>query len=93
VGARDALAMATLASSLLETTPELHGDGREYLLLAGMTGAVAEGRHEQALALWDRHADDIPGGAAQPAFRLLRCHAGFTAEADCADAFRAYVTD
>ena len=93
VGARDALAMATLASSLLETTPELHGDGREYLLLAGMTGAVAAGRHEQALALWDRHADDIPGGAAQPAFRLLRCHAGFTAEADCADAFRAYVTD
>jgi spermidine synthase len=93
VGARDAIAMATLASSLLETTPELSADGREYLLLAGMSGAVAAGRHEQALALWDRHADDIPGGAAQPAFRLLRCHAGFTAEADCAEAFRAYVTD
>jgi spermidine synthase len=93
VGARDAIAMATLASSLLETTPELSADGREYLLLAGMSGAVAAGRHEQALALWDRHADDIPGGAAQPAFRLLRCHAGFTAEGDCAEAFRAYVTD
>jgi hypothetical protein len=93
VGGREALGMATLASSLLETTPELSTDGREYLLLAGMSGAVAAGRHEQALALWDRYADDLPSGAAQPAFRLLRCHAGFTAEADCADAFRAYVTD
>jgi spermidine synthase len=93
VGTRDATAMATLAAGLLETTPELSADGREFLLLAGLSGAVASGRHEQALALWDRHVDEIPGAAAQPAFRLLRCHAGFTAEADCADAFRAYATN
>ena len=93
VGTRDAPAMATLAAGLLETTPELSADGREFLLLAGLSGAVAAGRHEQALALWDRHVEEIPGAAAQPAFRLLRCHAGFTAEADCADAFRAYATN
>jgi hypothetical protein len=92
VGARDAVTMSSLAASLLETTPDLSADGREFLLLAGLSGAVAAGRHEQALALWDRHVDEIPGAAAQPAFRLLRCHAGFTAEADCADAFRAYAT-
>jgi hypothetical protein len=58
-----------------------------------MSGAIAAARHEQALALWDRHADEIPGAVAQPAFRLLRCHAGFGAKPDCADAFRAYAAD
>jgi predicted membrane-bound spermidine synthase len=93
VGAREAQTMAALAAQLLETTPELSADGREYLLLAGMSGAIAAARHEQALALWDRHVDEIPGAAAQPGFRLLRCHAGFGADSDCADAFRAYGTD
>jgi hypothetical protein len=93
VGAREAQTMAALAAQLLETTPELSADGREYLLLAGMSGAIAAARHEQALALWDRHVDEIPGAAAQPGFRLLRCHAGFGVDADCADAFRAYATD
>jgi hypothetical protein len=93
VGTRDAVTMATLAAELLETTPDLNAESREFLLLAGLAGAVAAGRHEQALALWDRHVDEIPGVAAQPAFRLLRCHAGFTADADCADAFRAYAVD
>ncbi|HEX9184476.1 MAG TPA: hypothetical protein VF876_14570 [Burkholderiales bacterium] len=93
VGAREAQTMAALAAQLLESTPELSADGREYLLLAGMSGAIAAARHEQALALWDRHVDEIPGAATQPGFRLLRCHAGFGAEADCADAFRAYAVN
>jgi spermidine synthase len=90
VGARDAPTMAALAAQLLETTPELSAEGREYLLLAGMSGALAAGRRTQALALWDRHADEMPDLIAQPAFRLLRCHAGLGAERDCASAFRAY---
>jgi hypothetical protein len=85
--------MAALAAQLLETAPELGADGREYLLLAGMSGAIASARHELALALWDRHVDELPGAATQPAFRLLRCHAGFGADTDCADAFRAYAVD
>jgi hypothetical protein len=85
--------MAELAVALLDSTPELHGDGREYLLLAGMSGAIAGGRRDQALALWERHATNLSGGAGQPAFRLLRCHAQPGAGEACAEAFRPYAED
>jgi spermidine synthase len=93
VGARNARAMAELAPALLEGTPELHADGREYLLMAGMSGAIAGGRREQALSLWERHAANLSGGAGQPAFRLLRCHAQPGAGEACAEAFRSYAQD
>jgi spermidine synthase len=93
VGARNAHAMAQLAPALLERTPELHDEGREYLLLAGMSGAIAGGRRDQALALWERHAANLSGGAGQPAFRLLRCHAQPGAGDACAAAFRAHAED
>jgi hypothetical protein len=93
VGARDARAMSQFATALLDSTPELHDDGREYLLLAGMSGALAAGRREQALALWERHAANLSRGAGQPAFRLLRCHAQPGAEGACAAAFLPYAED
>ncbi len=93
VGARDGRAMAELAAMLLDSTPELHADGREYLLMAGMAGAVATGRREQALALWERHSGNLTRGAGQPAFRLLRCHAQPGAEEACVEAFRPYAED
>lgn len=71
----------------------LHADGREYLLLAGMSGAIAAGRRDQALALWERHAANLSGAAGQPAFRLLRCHAQTGAGDACAAAFRAHAED
>jgi hypothetical protein len=85
--------MAELSAALLDSTPELHGDGREYLLLAGMSGAIAAGRREQALALWERHATELSRGADQPAFRLLRCHAQPGAGEACAAAFSPYAED
>jgi len=93
VGARDARAMAQIAPLLLDSTPELHGDGREYLLMAGMSGAIASGRHGLALELWERHAANLAQDAGQPAFRLLRCHAQPGAGGACADALRAYAQD
>jgi spermidine synthase len=86
VGARNARRMAELASSLLETQRELLSDAREYLLLAGMTGALASGERAKALQLWNAHHARVRT-AARPAFRLLRCHAE---PASCASAFSAY---
>ena len=90
VGARDARAMASLATALLEGAGNLGADAREYLLLAGMSGAIASGRPEQALALWQSQAPLLRGALAQPVFRLLRCHAE---RAGCAAAFVAYNED
>jgi len=99
VAARDALAMAEHAAALLEATPELRADAREYLVLAAMTGAVAAGRHEQARKLWDAQVGELSryGGRSavlpfgKPAFRLLRCHAQPGASpAECAHALRDY---
>jgi predicted membrane-bound spermidine synthase len=91
VGARDAQSMATLAAKLLEGAHNLGADAREYLLLAGMSGAIAAGRSDQALVLWQAQAPRLLGALAQPAFRLLRCHAQRGAQ--CAAAFRDYAED
>ena len=92
VGARDAGRMADHATALLTATPELHADGREYLFLAAMTGAVAGGRHAQARELWDAQVRLLSRQAGQPAFRLLRCHAEPGA-GQCARALRDFGED
>jgi spermidine synthase len=75
VGARDAAAMAAHAGALLEDAGPLGADAREYLLLAGMSGALAAGRRDEALGLWRAQAPLLGRAAARPEFRLLRCHA------------------
>jgi hypothetical protein len=88
VGARDARAMATLAATLLDGAHNLGADAREYLLMAGMSGAIAAGRPDQALGLWQAQAPRLRSAIAQPVFRLLRCHAQRGAQ--CVAAFRPY---
>jgi hypothetical protein len=85
--------MADLGPVLLRSTPELHADAREYLLLAAMTGMIASGRHAAARALWEEQLPQLSRQAAQPVFRLLRCHAEAGNAAPCAAAFRAYAED
>jgi spermidine synthase len=86
VAARDAQGMAELARLLLGTQTELNADAREYLVVAGMAGAIASGKREAALDLWRAHGEKMrrPGA---PVFRLLRCHADLQG---CGEAFRAY---
>jgi predicted membrane-bound spermidine synthase len=86
VAVRDASRMAALASQLLETTPELGAEAREYLVLAAMAGSVASGDKPAALALWNAQKAQLRSPAA-PAFRLLRCHAE---AASCESEFRPY---
>jgi spermidine synthase len=86
VAARDAQRMAAHASRLLESTPELGVEAREYLVLAALSGHVAAGARPAALELWNAHKGRLrtPGA---PAFRLLRCHAE---AGSCEAEFRAY---
>jgi hypothetical protein len=91
VGARDAPAMARLAATLLEGAHNLGVDAREYLLMAGMSGAIAARRPGQALGLWQAQAPHLRSATAQPVFRLLRCHA--QRGAPCVAAFRAAAED
>jgi predicted membrane-bound spermidine synthase len=91
VGARDARAMADLAASLLESAPDLHADAHEYLVMSAMAGAVASGQRARALEIWGRQAAQLSAEAAEPGFRLLRCHA--QPGPACAEAFRAYAED
>ncbi len=90
-GARDAPAMAAQATALLEGAGHLGEDAREYLLMAGMSGAIASGQRAAALGLWEAQAPRMPRASARPVFRLLRCHA--QREASCIAAFRAYNED
>jgi predicted membrane-bound spermidine synthase len=86
VAARDARRMAALAGELLATQTELGIEAREYLLLAAMTGHVAQDEGGAALALWEKHREQIRAPDAAE-FRLLRCRAQ---AAGCAEAFRPY---
>jgi hypothetical protein len=87
VALRDAASMAALASDLLATQTELNSENREFLLLAGMSGFLAAGAPQQALALWQQQANQLPRAIGKPVFRLLRCHAD---PGDCASEFAAY---
>ena len=86
VAARDSARMAGYARELLDTTPELGTDAREYLVLAALSGSVAGGDKPAALELWRAQKTQLRAPAA-PAFRLLRCHAE---AASCAAEFRLY---
>jgi predicted membrane-bound spermidine synthase len=86
VAGRDAARMARHARELLDTTPELGTDAREYLVLAALSGSVAAGDKPAALELWRTQKSNLRAPAA-PALRLLRCHAE---AATCAAEFRAY---
>jgi predicted membrane-bound spermidine synthase len=74
VAARDAARMAGHAARLLEATPELGTEAREYLVLAALSGNLAIGEKAAALQLWNAQKSKLRAPAA-PAFRLLRCHA------------------
>jgi spermidine synthase len=87
VGARDAARMAEFGAQLLGSDLFMGSDAREYLLMAAMTGYIADRRPALALELWRTHAEKIPRANATPAFRLLRCHAD---PGSCVDAFRDY---
>jgi hypothetical protein len=86
VATRDAARMARHATELLDTTPELGADAREYLVLAALSGNVASGNRPAALELWRAQKAKLRAPAA-PAFRLLRCHAD---AASCEAEFKAY---
>jgi len=86
VAARDAQRMAAHASRLLESTPELGVEAREYLVLAALSGNVAIGEKATALQLWSAQKSKLRAPAA-PAFRLLRCHAEASS---CEAEFSAY---
>jgi hypothetical protein len=66
--------MAGHAARLLEATPELGTEAREYLVLAALSGNLAIGEKAAALQLWNAQKSKLRAPAA-PAFRLLRCHA------------------
>jgi predicted membrane-bound spermidine synthase len=89
VAARDAPRMAAQAARLLDTQTDLSRETHDYLLVTGMTGSLASGNPQAALALWDRQ-EGLLRGAPRPLLRLLRCHAGRGASGGCASAFAAY---
>jgi hypothetical protein len=74
------------AVHLLVNQPELHADAREYLVLAGMSAAIAQRRRDIALSIWDSQAKRL-ARPSEPLFRLLRCHA---AADSCTGEFRRY---
>ena len=76
VGNRDAGQMLVLSEQLLSQATNLSFPQRAYLLMAGMTGALASHDKEKAMAIWDRHGQDIVrrGGASGLLFRLLVAH-------------------
>jgi hypothetical protein len=86
VASRDAARMAEHATRLLQDTPELGSESREYLTLAALSGNVAIGNKAAAVEVWSAQKAKLRSAGA-PAFRLLRCHAD---AAGCEAEFRAY---
>ncbi len=74
VGRRDAPEMAQLAEALLAKTSDLPTGHRQYLLAAGMTGYLAQGKRAEAAALWNRYPKDADG-TKDIGLRLLYAHA------------------
>ena len=64
VGARDAARMAAAATALLQRSPAMSPEEREYALVAGMLGFAASGRAEEGARLWAAHAGAPAGNAA-----------------------------
>jgi len=74
VGERSAPDMARLAEALLAKTSDLPGSHRSYLIAAGMTGYLAQGRRAEAAALWNRYPADTDR-ISDVGLRLLHAHA------------------
>ena len=74
VGARNAPEMARLAEALLATTSDLPAGHRQYLMAAGMTGYLAQGKRAEARSLWQRYPADV-GEPGDLGLRLLFSHA------------------
>jgi hypothetical protein len=78
VGRRDAAAMASGAESLLAVPGDLPSGHRQYLMAAGMAGYLAQGRRDQAAALWSRYPREVSqpsDGGDDLTLRLLAAHA------------------
>jgi len=92
VAQRNGDRIAQLANALLDAQADLGRDAREYVVVAGMIGAIAAGRPQDAKALWTRQEAKLRDPQT-PLMRLLRCHAergAANADAACAAAFAAY---
>jgi len=74
VGERSAPDMARLAEALLAKTSDLPGSHRSYLIAAGMTGYLAQGKRAEAAALWNRYPADADR-IGDVGLRLLHAHA------------------
>ena len=74
VGRRDAPQMAQLAEALLAKPSDLPAGHRQYLMAAGMTGYLAQGKRAEAAALWNRYPKDVDA-TNDIGLRLLYAHA------------------
>jgi hypothetical protein len=74
VGERSAPDMARIAEGLLAKTSDLPSGHRHYLMAAGMTGYLAQGRRAEAATLWNRYPSDADR-TGDVGLRLLYAHA------------------
>jgi hypothetical protein len=74
VGERSAPDMARIAEALLAKQTELPLGHRQYLIAAGMTGYLAQGKRAEAAALWNRYPADADR-LGDIGLRLLHAHA------------------
>jgi spermidine synthase len=79
VGDRSAPDMAKGAEALLAKSSDLPGSNRQYLIAAGMSGYLAQGKRAEAAALWNRYPADADR-AGDVGLRLLHAHAFATAQ-------------
>ncbi len=77
VGNRDAPRMLESARALLENVQKVPPMERRYLLATGMLGALAQGKREESLRLWNQYRSTAFGGS-EPGllFRLLVAESG-----------------
>jgi hypothetical protein len=66
--------MARIAEALLAKQTELPLGHRQYLIAAGMTGYLAQGKRAEAAALWNRYPADADR-LGDIGLRLLHAHA------------------
>jgi len=74
VGERSAPDMARIAEALLAKTSDLPSGHRRYLMAAGMSGYLAQGKRAEAAALWNRYPADADRFT-DIGLRLLHAHA------------------
>lgn len=74
VGERSGADMARIAQALLAKESDLPSGHRQYLIAAGMTGCLAQGKRAEAAALWNRYPADADR-LGDIGLRLLYAHA------------------